>query len=79
MNIKYTNRAGKIYYLHIGKTNKGTDKYFFSRKRRDLAERIPNGYEIYENVNAQVFLRKIQPKTESRRWKVGSRNEMSFL
>ena len=28
----------------------------------DLAEAIPEGYEIYENPNAQVFLRKIQPK-----------------
>ena len=64
MSIKYTNRAGKIYYLHIGKTNKGNDKYFFSSKKGgDMAESIPNGYEIYENVNAQVFLRKIQPKT----------------
>ena len=27
-----------------------------------LALEIPEGYEIYENVNAQVFLRKIQPK-----------------
>jgi hypothetical protein len=63
MNVKYKNRAGKIYYLHIGKTKKDNVKYFFSSKKDgDLAESIPNGYEIYENVNAQVFLRKIQPK-----------------
>jgi hypothetical protein len=27
-----------------------------------LAEAIPDGYEVYENPNAQVFLRLIQPK-----------------
>ena len=64
MRIQYTNRAGKKYHLHIGRTARGNDKCFFSLKKDgDLAESIPNGYEIYENVNAQVFLRKIQPKT----------------
>jgi len=64
MSVQYTNRPGKTYYLHIGKTNKGNDKYFFSNKMDgDLAESNPDGYEIYENVNAQVFLRRIQPKT----------------
>ena len=28
----------------------------------DLAKTIPEGFEIYENPNAQVFLRKIPPK-----------------
>jgi len=28
----------------------------------DLADAIPEGYEIFENPNAQVFLRKKQPK-----------------
>lgn len=27
-----------------------------------MVEEIPEGYEIYENPNAQVFLRKIQPQ-----------------
>ncbi len=29
----------------------------------DLVEGIPEGFEVYENPNAQVFLRKVQPKT----------------
>jgi hypothetical protein len=28
----------------------------------ELVDSIPEGYEIYENPNGQVFLRKIQPK-----------------
>ena len=27
-----------------------------------LVDKVPDGFEIYENPNAQVFLRRIQPK-----------------
>ena len=63
MPIKHINRRGKIHYLHIGKTKTDKNKYYFSTKSNEsLAKTIPNGYEIYENPNAQVFLRKVQPK-----------------
>ena len=59
MPMTYTNRKGKIYYLHQGTTTKGNPKYFFAmRDEGDLVEDIPLGYEIYENPNAQVFLRR---------------------
>jgi len=32
------------------------------KAERHLAEAIPEGYEIYENPNGRVFLRRIQPK-----------------
>ena len=63
MAITNVNRRGKIHYLHIGKTKTGKDKYYFSLKSSGtLAKTIPDGYEIYENPNAQVFLRITQPK-----------------
>jgi hypothetical protein len=63
MSITHLNRKQKIYYLHQGKTKLDKLKYFFSLKKEgELVESIPDGYEIYENPNAQVFLRKIQPK-----------------
>lgn len=63
MSVTHINRKGKTYHLHIGKTKTGKDKYYFSLKSSGtLAETIPIGYEIYENPNAQVFLRIIQPK-----------------
>ncbi len=63
MAIEYVNRKQKTYYLHEGKTKTGKPKYFFSMKAEgDLVEAMPEGYEIYENPNAQVFLRKIQPQ-----------------
>ena len=63
MPITHTNAKGKTYYLHQGTTKTGKPKYYFSMERNGaLAESIPAGFEIYENPNAQVFLRRIPPK-----------------
>lgn len=63
MPITYTNAKGKTYYLHQGTTKTGKPKYHFSPKSEgNLVETVPEGYEIYEHPNAQVFLRQIQPK-----------------
>jgi hypothetical protein len=63
MTIEYLNRRGQKYYLHQGQTKTGKPKYFFSMKLDGvLIDTIPQGYEIYENPNAQVFLRKIPPQ-----------------
>ncbi len=63
MAIEYVNRKQKTYYLHAGTTKTGKPKYFFSMKAEGaLVEAMPEDYEIYENPNAQVFLRKIQPQ-----------------
>jgi hypothetical protein len=63
MPVHYVNRRGDTYYLYQGVTKTGKPKYFFSKKSEGtLAEGIPDGFEIYENPNSQVFLRKIQPK-----------------
>jgi hypothetical protein len=61
--ITCTNAKGKTYYLHQGTTKTGKPKYYFSMESNGaLAESIPEGFEIYENPNAQVFLRRIPPK-----------------
>ena len=63
MPITYTNAKGKTSYLHQGTTKTGKPKYHFSMQSEGtLAEAIPEGFEIYENPNAQVFLRRIPPK-----------------
>ena len=63
MVIQYTNRRQQTFYLHQGTTSKGKPRYYFSQKPADnLPETIPDGYEIYEHPNAQVFLRKILPQ-----------------
>jgi hypothetical protein len=61
--ITHTNAKGQTFSLHQGTTKTGKPKYYFAMQGEGtLAESIPAGYEIYENPNAQVFLRRIPPK-----------------
>lgn len=64
MAVEYTNRGGKTYYLHVGKTKTGKPRYHFSLKQKDeLVDEIPEGYEIYDHpANGRVFLRKKLPQ-----------------
>jgi hypothetical protein len=63
MPITHVNAKGKTYYLHQGTTKTGKPKYHFAMKSEgNLADSIPEGFEIYENPNSQVFLRRIPPK-----------------
>jgi len=63
MSTEYTNRVGQKYYLHVGETKTGKPKYYFSMNAGGpLAKSVPRGFEIYENPNGQVFLRKVLPK-----------------
>jgi hypothetical protein len=63
MGIQHVNRRGDTYHLHEGRTRTGKPKFFFSRQREGmLAAAVPAGYEVYENPNAQVFLRKAVPR-----------------
>jgi hypothetical protein len=61
--ITHTNAKGKTFYLHQGTTKTGKPKYYFSMESEgQLADAIPTGFEVYENPNAQVFLRRIPTK-----------------
>jgi len=47
--------------LHEGKTKTGKPKYYVAKKSEgNLAETIPDGYEIYERPGGLVSFRKIQ-------------------
>ena len=60
---QYTNRKQQTVYLHQGKAKSGAATYFFSQKcEGSLVDALPEGYEVYEHPNAQVFLRKVQPR-----------------
>jgi len=59
MPITYTNRRGKTYYLHTGKTKTGKEKFFFSKKAAgELCTEAPEGFEVYENPDGLVVLRR---------------------
>jgi hypothetical protein len=71
--ITYTTTTAQTYYLHQGRTKTGKPQYYFSLQREGrLADSIPEGCEIYETPNAQVFLRRIPPRliTEAERQSV---------
>ena len=64
MPVSHVNRKHKTYYLHEGVSKTGKPKFFFSMKSDGrLATKVPEGFEVYENPNAQVFLRKIVPRS----------------
>jgi len=63
MSIQHTTRTGKTYYLHVGQGKRSKPNYFFSMEPEGpLVNSVPEGFEIYENVGGQVFLRRQQPK-----------------
>lgn len=63
MPVTQTNRKGQTYYLHAGTTRTGKPRYWFSTKAEgDLAGSFPEGYEVDEDPDAQVFLRKQKPQ-----------------
>ena len=63
MSVIHRARSGKVYYLHVSSGKNQKVRYYFSLKPDGLLiQSLPNGYEIYETVNAQVFLRKKQKK-----------------
>jgi hypothetical protein len=63
MPVTHTNRKGQIFYLHETNTRTGKPKYYFSMKADGpLVGSIPEGHEVYENPDAQVFLRKALPR-----------------
>src|SRR5205823_2973958 len=63
MSITHTNAKGQTFALYQGTTKTGKPKYYFAMQSEGtLAKAMPAGYEMYENPNAQVFLRRIPPK-----------------
>ncbi len=63
MPFTYTNRKNHTYYLHQPAPKTGAPRYIFSTAPGgNSVESMPEGYEIYENPNGIVFLRKEQPK-----------------
>ena len=63
MAVRYVNRKGQTFFLHETRTTTGKPKYFFSMEDDGvLVEAIPEGHEVYEDPDAQVFLRKKLPR-----------------
>jgi hypothetical protein len=63
VSIEYIARTGKTYYLHVGQGKSGKPNYFFSMDPEGpIVNCLPEGFEIYENIGGQVFLRRKRPQ-----------------
>lgn len=58
--ITYTNRKGQKYILKTAETRTGKPRWYASMKaeKGKNAKAMPEGYDFYEDVNGQVFVRK---------------------
>ena len=62
MAFTYTTRRNKTYYLHTGpKRGGGIQHYVSTDPDGPVAEAVPDGFEIHETPNGQVYLRKSKP------------------
>jgi hypothetical protein len=59
MKIEYINRFGKTFYLHTVRNQKGSLRYVMKRSEDGAISEIPDGYEICEDVNGVVSIRKV--------------------
>jgi hypothetical protein len=59
MSIQHTTRMGKTYYLYSTSGKAKKSQYYFSTKMEgNPVHVLPEGFEIYENIRGQVFLRR---------------------
>ncbi len=66
MPLTYTNRKGSTYYLCQTTTKTGKTRYYFAREPKDTpVEKLPDGYQVEESVNAVVSVVKASPKLVS--------------
>ena len=63
MPVTHVNRYRHTYYLHVGKTKTGKPRYWLAKNSEgDLVDTMPEGFEVYENPDAQVYFRRIVPQ-----------------
>jgi hypothetical protein len=58
MSFEHINFKKKTYFIHERKLKSGKISYSCSKNSVDALDQIPEGHELYENPNGQVFCRK---------------------
>ena len=63
ITLSYTNRLGRTFYLHKGRTKTGKPRYFVAKTvREDALAAMPDGYEFGESINGVVSVRRVSTK-----------------
>lgn len=59
MTFKYVNKKNIVYYLQELNDDLGNKNYFFTKQKQvNELEKIPEGYNIFEDLDGKVILRK---------------------
>ena len=58
----YMNQKGDEYFLHTIKTKTGIVRYTMKKTADGALAELPEGYEVAENVNGKVSVRKFRPR-----------------
>ncbi len=60
MAVTHVNFKGDTYFLHQTSTEDGAMQYYFSKDKSGvIVEKIPDGYEFYEDPNGVVLIKEI--------------------
>jgi len=62
MTFSHTNRKGRTFYLHATRTKTDRLRYIPKLTPAGALETVPDGYEVVENVNGRVSVRKARPR-----------------
>ncbi len=60
--FSHTNRRGVTYYIHEIRTKTGKRRYTVKRDAEGARAKVPEGFEVVENVNGQVSIRTPRPR-----------------
>jgi len=60
MKFSFRNRKNVEYFVKESVLKSGKVKFSVSKNSNDGLERLPEGYEFFENISGQVFIRKIK-------------------
>ena len=60
--FSYTNKHGTVYYLHAVRGTDGRTYHVMRASPKGATARLPQGFEVRENVHGQVTVRRIRPK-----------------
>lgn len=64
MTFKYVNKKNIVYYLQELNDDQGNKNYFFTKQKQvNELEKIPEGYNIFEDLDGKVILRKNSEKS----------------
>lgn len=58
----HTTRKGDRYYVHARLGCAGRTGYVLNRSGDGALTALPDGYEVFENVNGRAFLRRVRPR-----------------